>query len=125
MIGGHFDIGDCDHADARIFQLQPDDVRELALHLLRDAAAPGIVLRHGYSLLQRARDFNDLVDLELVANLDIVVVPQRQAALESRLHFPHVVLEALERVAAPRCGSRRCRRNIDLGVAPPHHPSTT
>src|SRR5437879_4668796 len=48
--------------------------------------------------LQRPRHFLDFVDLELVADLDVVVAFHRHAAFESGLHFAHVVLEALQRI---------------------------
>src|SRR5262245_4095790 len=48
--------------------------------------------------LQRARYFDDLVDLELVALFDRVEVLERESALETRLHFARVVLEALQRI---------------------------
>ena len=41
---------------------------------------------------------DDLEDLELVADLEVVEVLERQAALEAGLDLAHVVLEALERV---------------------------
>src|SRR5262245_214968 len=46
---------------------------------------------------ERAGDFLHFEDLELVLFLDVVVALQAQTALEPRLHFAHVVLEALER----------------------------
>src|SRR4051812_2322354 len=42
--------------------------------------------------------FHHLEHLELVALFDIGEVLERHAALEARLHFAHIVLEALERV---------------------------
>ena len=47
VIGRNFDIGEGDQSDARILQLEPDDIREVALHLFRDAAAAGVISRHG------------------------------------------------------------------------------
>src|ERR1041385_9050347 len=51
-----------------------------------------------FTALQRPRDLDGLEHLELVAFLDVREVLQRHAALESRLHLAHVVLEALERI---------------------------
>ena len=105
VILAHLDVGEGDHADARILELEPDDIGQLALDLLGDAAAAGVVLRHddvpssrfkvqrlGARLrtrnfeprtanrerarLQRARDFDDFVNLELIAVLDFVVIPE-------------------------------------------------
>ena len=46
LVGAHLDVGDREQADARILQLEPDELRELALDLLGDAAAAGIVFGH-------------------------------------------------------------------------------
>ena len=47
VVRSHFDVGDGDHADARILELKPDDVGQLALNLLGDAAAAGEISWHG------------------------------------------------------------------------------
>src|SRR5712691_9831803 len=52
--------------------------------------------------LQGPRNFLDFVDLELVADPEIVVALHRHAAFESGLHLAHVVLEALERIDLAR-----------------------
>src|SRR6476620_2921732 len=51
----------------------------------------------GSRVLQRARDFLDLEELEGVAFLDVVVVAQLDTALEAFLDFAHFVLHPLER----------------------------
>src|SRR5258706_1232586 len=45
-----------------------------------------------------ARDLDHLEDLELVPDLHVVEVLDAESALETRFHFLHVVLEALERI---------------------------
>src|SRR5690606_41371178 len=57
--------------------------------------------RRSSDLSERARNLRDLEDLELVADLDVVVALQGQAALEALLDLADVVLEALERVELP------------------------
>jgi hypothetical protein len=46
LILGDFDVDDSNHANARVFQLEPDNVGQLALDLLGDAAAAGVVSWH-------------------------------------------------------------------------------
>ena len=94
VVPGYFNIGEGDHADAGILQLQPDDAGQLALDLLGDAPATGEILRH----LEGTGDLDDFVHLELVTDLEIVEVLQRKAAFESGLDLAHVVLEALQGV---------------------------
>src|SRR5690348_13353857 len=52
------------------------------------------------SLLQRALDLLHAVRLDHVADLDVVVAGNLEAALEPLAHVPHVVLEALQRLQA-------------------------
>src|SRR5262249_23408730 len=51
-------------------------------------------------LLQRPLHLFDAIRLDHVADLDIVVAGNLEAALEAFAHFAHVFLEALERVEA-------------------------
>src|SRR5262249_2725969 len=46
VVGRNFHVRNGDQAGPRVFELEPDDIRELALHLLCDAATAGIVFRH-------------------------------------------------------------------------------
>ena len=48
-----------------------------------------------HASLERPGDFLDLVNLELVAFLDVVVILERQAAFKPGLDLTHVVLEPL------------------------------
>ena len=112
QVGRDSTRGERDHADARVLQLVAQQLGELALDLVGDASAAD-ALREMRCVIRGVRasgserrvlaysvrdDFDDLEDLELVAFLDVVVVLQRQAALEAGLDLAHVVLEALERI---------------------------
>src|ERR1700681_3346327 len=70
--------------------------------------------------LQGSRHSHDLVDFELIALFDLVVVLQRQAALESCLDFAHVVLEALERIELAVEGYDTVAPQPDLRAAADH-----
>lgn len=91
-------------------------MRQFALNLVRDStkallvghisslapradvasgAAP-TVLSGRSQTLKRPRHFLDFVGLEHVANLDVLIPLNGQSALETRLHFANIVLEALE-----------------------------
>src|SRR5262245_16817538 len=71
--------------------------------------------------LQRARYFDDLVDLELVALFDRVEVLEREPALEARLHFAHVVLEALQRIELAVVDHHAVAQHAHARAAP-HQP---
>src|ERR1700674_2050237 len=70
--------------------------------------------------LQGSRHFHDLVDFELIALFDLVVVLQRQAALESCLDFAHVILEALERIELAVEDDDAVTQQPDLRAAADH-----
>jgi hypothetical protein len=46
MVLTHLYVGQGDHPHARILQLDPDDIGQFALYLVRNAAGSGIVLGH-------------------------------------------------------------------------------
>ena len=111
-IGGNLNVRERNHAHPRILELHTDNIREFALDLLSDAPASGKISRHrqwpvqiparipnsklatGNSKLEGARDFDNLVGLELVTHLQIVVVLEREPALETSFHLAGVILEA-------------------------------
>ena len=82
--------------DPRVLELGAHDLRQLALDLLGDAAGAGKILGHGRRLLQGSSNLDDFIDLELIADLDVVVTLERQAAFEARFHFADIVLESLQ-----------------------------
>lgn len=47
VIAGQINAGQCHHGDPRIAHVEPDELRELALDLIRDLAVSGF--RHGMS----------------------------------------------------------------------------
>src|SRR6266704_4951843 len=67
--------------------------------------------------LERPRHFLDFVDFELVADLEVVEVFHGHAALETGLHFAHVVLEALERIDLARMDDHVVTQHAHQGVA--------
>jgi hypothetical protein len=46
IVRSHFNVGDGDHADARILELNSYDVGQLALNLLGDSATAGKISWH-------------------------------------------------------------------------------
>src|SRR5262249_370163 len=69
-----------------------------------------------------AGDLDDFVHFELIADLDVVEIPERKTALESGLDFPHVVLEPLERIELTGVYHHVVPQQAHLGIAPPHQP---
>lgn len=127
VIGSNFDARQRYHADARILDFQPDQIRQFTLDLLSNSQRAGKVTRHGgkpgrakrqpgFELplraqrhqpaggayraggSQRARHLDNLIHLDLVADFHVVKILQRKAAFESRLDLARIVLEALERI---------------------------
>src|SRR3972149_8188693 len=72
--------------------------------------------------LKRARDFYDLVHLELVADLEIIEVSERKPAFEPGLDLAPVVLEALEGVEFAIVNHDVVAQNAHLGSAAPDQP---
>src|SRR5690606_17249783 len=70
--------------------------------------------------LQLARHLDPLVALDLVADADIVVVPDADAALGAGLHFVDVVLEAPQRLQLALEDHHVVAQHPDR-VAPAHH----
>src|SRR5690349_16582600 len=66
---------------------------------------------------ERARDLDHLEHLELVADLDIVEVPDRKTAFESGFDLAHVVLEALERIELARMHDDTAADDANRGAA--------
>src|SRR5204862_7987362 len=91
------------------------------------------ILSRAKGLLRMARTlkcpshFLDFVDLELVADLQVVEVFHGHAALETGFHFTHVVLEALQRIDLPRMNDHVFTPHAARRVAPhqavEHHGS--
>ena len=116
VVAADLDAGERDHAHTRILDLGPDQFGEILLNLVAYAAEPGRIFRHllyrvkvecaardklNPSMLpvmdsEAARDFNDFVSFQLIADLQIVEVLYGQAALESCFYFADIVLEALQ-----------------------------
>src|SRR6185295_1115885 len=67
-----------------------------------------------------ARDLDDFEHLELIGDLEVVEVLERQAALEAGLDLAHVVLEALERIELAFVDYHVGSQQPYLGVAAPH-----
>src|SRR3954462_15966714 len=67
--------------------------------------------------LQRAGDFLDLEELELVAFLDVVVVLQLDTALEAFLDLAHVVLHPLERLEFARVDDHVLAQQAEMRAA--------
>lgn len=103
IVRGHFHPLNSHHADARILELAGDQLRQIPLDLIGDFERPvgrGRFFRHesGSQGLQGTRNFTNLKELQYVTFLDVVVVLDVQAAIETFAHFLGVVLETLERV---------------------------
>lgn len=128
VIRRDLDFRDRHHADTRVFQLEGDDFRQIALDLILHALTAGgdglamfrhIRLRRDYlqdseattpatrktragmlpsGVLQRSCDFLYFKYFELVAFLNVVEILQRQTAFETRLDFLDIVLETLQRI---------------------------
>ena len=93
IVMAHFNAGQSEHADAWIFKLVTDQIRQLALDLVGDAQRAREIFWHNASTreaiaLQAARDFDDFVRFHLIPDLDIVEVlsesPHSKPALTSR-----------------------------------------
>src|SRR6187455_2913894 len=74
VVMAHFNAGQSEHADARIFKLVADQIRQLALDLIGDAQRAGEIFWHNASMreaiaLQAARDFDDFVRFHLIPDL--------------------------------------------------------
>jgi hypothetical protein len=121
VIRRHLHFGNRDHADPRVFQFIGNDFRKIALDLVGTAHAAA---RNGFAVfshdenrtllllfsgrlqycnrppkpLQRTRDFLYLENFQLIADLDVIEVLQRQAAFEAGFHFLHIILEAFQRI---------------------------
>src|SRR6266480_1637381 len=78
--------------------------------------------------LERPRHFLDFVDFELVADLEVVEVFHRHAALETGFYFTHVVLEALERIDLARMDdhvvAQHAHRRVAAHETLEHHASS-
>ncbi len=107
--------GQRNHAYPRVLEFVADQVCQIPLDLVRYTPESGRVLCHvplnGYTAptgigaakrgcgggsLQSTRDLDDFVNFELVTDLEIVEVLDRQPAFETGLHLAYIVLEALE-----------------------------
>ena len=101
VVVGNFNISDCHKTDICVLDLKLDDIRNILADnafeaLLFDAAH--MLLLHRYLLLNIG--FNDIADL------DVVVILNRDTALVAVENFSCVILEALRR------GSDGCRRSL-------------
>src|ERR1035438_10106321 len=70
-------------------------------------------LRHGFCGHALGHE-----SLDHIARLDVVIVGERNAALEARLHFTGVVLEALERLDLARVDQHVVAQQPHLVIAP-------
>src|SRR6185436_13420293 len=116
MIAADLDASQRHHPDSGVLQLGSNQFRQILLDLVRYATEPGRIFRHllyrvkvecaardklNPSMLpvmdsEAARDFNDFVSFQLIADLQIVEVLYGQAALESCFYFSDIVLEAIQ-----------------------------
>src|SRR5688572_11941419 len=93
QVGGHLHARQRDEADARVVhRAAAEQPAQLLPDLVADAIwskSHGLLHRDGHAL--HREDFDD------VADLDVVVIRQADAAFEARLHLADVVLEAAQR----------------------------
>src|SRR5687767_10195249 len=92
QVGGHLHARQRDEADARVVHRA---AAEQPAQLLPDLVADAI-----WSESQNLHRYSDALhreDFDHVADLDVVVIRQADAALEARLHLADVVLEAAQR----------------------------
>ena len=90
-----------DALQPRILGLEPEQFAQRAQHLIAKPLVASELPRHRklklrVVLVERAGDFDALVALDLVADLDVVVVLHADAAFGSGTNFVDVVLEAAQ-----------------------------
>src|SRR6185295_15488646 len=101
-----------------------DEARQVALDLISDAGGSGEFSGHGepraraaWPRLQRPRDLDYFVGLQLVSHLDIVEALDRKTAFETGFDFAHVVLEALQRIELSGVENDVVAQDPDHGTA--------
>ena len=103
VVGCDFHRLNGDHAYAWVLQFARDKFRQIALDLvghLKGAVGRGGLLRsHGFfnSALQRACDFLDVKELQLITFFDVVVVLELDTALKAFFDFSYVVFQTTQR----------------------------
>src|SRR5690606_39278975 len=124
VIGGQVHARQSDEPRSRHVDLALDDAGQILLDLVGKPDVPACVLSSLVSShsadLESPCDLADLEDLEVVADLDIVVATQGDTAVETRADFLDVVLETTQGFQMTSPKDHVVAQQTDLGVATHH-----